>query len=51
MPAFATAWRKNKNYAIRNAAAVQYCSLLEIKSGDPLIKDIQAQLWLRNGTE
>jgi hypothetical protein len=25
----ATGWQKNKKYAIRNAAAVQYCSLLE----------------------
>jgi hypothetical protein len=31
IPAFATGWRKNKKYAIRKTAAVQNCSLLEIK--------------------
>ncbi len=33
--------RKNKNYAIRNTAAVQYCSLLEIK-------DLRAAVWIRH---
>lgn len=29
VPAVATGWRRNKKYSIRNAIAVQYCSLLD----------------------
>jgi hypothetical protein len=34
MPTVAIGWRKNKKYAIRNAAAVQYCSLLYKKESE-----------------
>jgi hypothetical protein len=30
MPAVAIGWRKKTKYAIRNAAAVQYCSLFGV---------------------
>jgi hypothetical protein len=44
MAAFAAGCRKNEKYPIRNAAAVQYCSLLEMGNRGPLVW--RFQVWL-----